>query len=85
MRSMDEYIMDEKQEKMFFKALDMSQEERYGLIDTGLFNPMIEGYVVLVLEEIGADKELIDKARDKIMDVLQYHSAEEAMNRKLNG
>lgn len=64
--------------EMFKKMLKTPYSERYEYINTGLFNEIIEGYLILTLDEMGQSKEEIWSAVHVLRSVLDFNGAEHA-------
>lgn len=62
-----------------FKEYTMkSKEELDAIVNTGMFNTVIEGYLALTLKGMGVDPEEVRKARVELKAVLDEVTATEA-------
>lgn len=60
------------------KILSLSQAEKEELIDSGIFNTVIEGYLIMAMEDAGFSKEEI--SRIQFARVFDNASAADALN-----
>lgn len=63
---------------LFKEFVNKSEEELNEIINTGMFNSIIEGYLIITLKGLGASNEDIKKARIELKAVLDETTAGEA-------
>lgn len=63
---------------LFKEYTSKSKEELDAIINTGMFNTVIEGYLSLTLKGMGVDPEEVRKARVELKAVLDEVTATEA-------
>lgn len=68
---------------LFTEQLQKTPEERDSIIQTGLYNSYIAGYLAFTLEDIGHSPEEIQRALDTLREELETHTAQEARERGL--
>ena len=61
--------------KLFNEMLTMSEEKRCEIINTGIFNSIIQGYLVVTMENMGYSQEAIKKAAYEL-----YHNVFDTVN-----
>lgn len=74
----------ERHMELIKMAIGMPEEERMALMDSGMFNSIIEGYLVAALEEIGMDPKVIGQAAYELYhtvfdEINAYEAAKKAM------
>lgn len=63
---------------LFKKYTLKTQEELDAIINTGMFNSIIEGYLILTLQGMNCDADVIRTARTELKNVLEEVNATEA-------
>lgn len=51
---------------LFQEMLNTSEEKRCAMINSGMFNSIIQGYLVVTLKELGYSEEQIDEAAARL-------------------
>lgn len=64
--------MDKKE--LYIKLSKMTDDELESIIDSGLFNDIIEGYTVLLLKQEGLH---IDELHNKMVDIFDFHTSKD--------
>lgn len=67
----------EKNAQLFKEYVHKTKEERAQIINTGMFNSFIEGYLVATLDAMQTDSETITKAKRTLKRVLDTTSAQD--------
>lgn len=68
----------EEHVELFKKYTLKPEEELNAIIDTGMFNTIIEGYLTLTLQSLQYDPEEVRKARIELKHILDEKNASEA-------
>lgn len=68
---------------LFTEQLQKTPEERDSIIQTGLYNSYIAGYLAFTLEGMGHSPEEVARALDRLREELETHTAQEARKRGL--
>ncbi|MDD2414583.1 MAG: hypothetical protein PHI94_05370 [Eubacteriaceae bacterium] len=76
---MDEKEKLEKQKEIFEELMDKSDEELIMMINSGVFNKIIEGYGAKAMEFAGFEKEDVQKVKAIFPYVFDSVLADEAM------
>jgi hypothetical protein len=63
---------------LFTEQLQKTPEERDSIIQTGLYNSYIAGYLAFTLEDMGHSPEEIGRAVGVLLRTLDTHTAKEA-------
>ena len=66
---------------LFTEQLQKTPEERDSIIQTGLYNSYIAGYLALTLEGLGKTTPEINTALEALSVILDTHTAKEARER----
>lgn len=64
--------------KYFPQLFSMSKEERDVIFDTGFFNEICQGYLMLTLQALGKSEKEIDEAQSKLNEMFDFNTAKEA-------
>lgn len=74
-----------REEKLavFAEQVGKTQEERDSIIQTGLYNSYIAGYLAFTLEDMGHSPENIQRALDTLREELETRIAQDARERGL--
>lgn len=75
----DDWNEENESISLFYEMMYKSEEEKDDIIDTGVFNTYIEGYMLYTLQALGCSDELIKNARNTLYDaVLTDYDAKDA-------
>lgn len=73
----------EAHKELFTEQLQKTPEERDSVIQTGLYNSYIAGYLAFTLEGMGHSPEDIQRALNTLCEVLDRHTAKEAREKAI--
>ena len=68
--------------RVFNQHMSKTPEERDSVIQTGLYNSYIAGYLAITLEEMGHSPEEIRRAVRVLANMLDLHTTQEARERQ---
>jgi len=68
---------------LFAEQVGKTPEGRDSIIQTGLYNSYIAGYLAFTLEDIGHSPEEVQRALATLREELETHTAQEARERGL--
>ena len=63
---------------LFLKMISTSEDEINAMADTGMFNSIIQGYLIATLRHLDYTSDDIGDAVDALTDILDNMNAEEA-------
>ena len=73
-----EFVPDEDPWNELLSYAMMPQEERDAIIDSGCFNSIIEGYMVLAMRDVGVDEATVQNARGALDNIFDWKTAADA-------
>lgn len=70
----------EQHKKLVFEYISKPEQEINEIFNTGMFNEICKGYLVLAMKSTGADRQVIREAVQELENEFDAHTAGEARN-----